>query len=374
MVDLLIAGAGPVGCVVAEQAAKKLGWHCLIVEKRHHIAGNCFDRYWDNGVLVHQYGPHAFRTDNEAIYQYLSQFTDWIPGNHIVKVRYKGQLYPFPINLDTLEKFYHRTFTAEEARAFLEEKREHIEHPDNSEAYVLSRVGRELYEAFYLGYTLKHWNVYPRDLAPSVCGRIPLRFDRFPYYNNCKYRVMPDKGFTALFERMIDHPKIEVRLNTDYFEMRDTLKPRYASVYCGPIDRYFNYKLGRLPWRSIDFEFKAYEMEYKQSCSQINYPDNYDYTRSFEYKHITGQHHPETVLTYDFPKSTGDPYYPVPNPDNATLYKRYKELARQETEENRVYFYGRLAQYVYIDTDKAIELGFRAFDTLKGLKESPVHG
>ncbi len=366
--DLLIVGAGPVGCVIAERAATELGWNCLIVERRNHVAGNCHDRYHESGVLVHQYGPHYFRTNKLELLDYLSRFTEWIPGNYIVKSCTKGQQFAFPISLLTLEQFFGRPFTPEQAKAFLEERREKIEQPKNSEEFVLSRVGRELYEAFYLGYTLKQWGVHPSALDPSVCGRIPVRFNRDPRYVDHQYQVTPAHGFTALFSKMIDHPRIKVLLQTDHREVRKALTPRRATVYCGPIDEYFDRQLGPLPWRSLEFQWKTFEQEYVQPCVQLNYPNDFGYTRSVEIKHVTGQKHPRTVVSYEFARAEGDPYYPVPAAANTALYKKYEALAQEETLKRHVFFSGRLARYKYLNTDEAIEMALATYQQLKELK------
>jgi UDP-galactopyranose mutase len=369
--DLIIVGSGPVGCVIAEQAARELDWKCLLLDKRSHIAGNCFDRNHSSGLLVHEYGPHYFRTNDPALLTYLSKFTEWIPGNFRVRSSVNGEEYPFPINLDTLEKFFKRSFTAEEARAFLEQKRSKIDVPRNSEEFVLSRVGQELYEAFYLGYTLKQWEMHPRDLDPSVCGRIPIRLNRDDRYVEHSFQGTPKAGFTELFRKMIDHPNIQVMMDTDYFKVRDQIRPRQALIYTGPIDAYFNYCFGKLQWRSLDFDFRVEKKEFAQSCVQINYPNSGPYTRSVEYKHITAQSHPETVVAYETPRSQGDPYYPVPTAMNQARYLKYKALADQETALNRVHFCGRLATYKYINTDEAIQ---SALDLFAKIKENFVTG
>ncbi len=354
--DLLIVGAGPVGCVVAQQAAKLKGWRSLLIDKRDHIAGNCYDYYHESGVLIHKYGPHYFRSNKKDIIDYLSQFTDWIPGNYEVKSQINGELYPFPINLTTLEQFFKRTFTPEEARAFLEEKRIKNDHPQNSEEFVLSRVGRELYEAFYLGYTVKQWDMHPSDLDKSVCGRIPLRFNRDARYVDHEFQLTPELGFTKMFENMINNPRIDVQLETDFLEIKQTIEPRVATLYTGPIDAYFGFKYGKLPWRSLSFEFKEFKKTHTQPCVQINYPNDHAYTRSVEIKHVTQQKSPNTVVSYETPKANGDPYYPIPTGNNSALFKRYWELSERETKKNDVYFSGRLARYLYINTDEAIEM------------------
>lgn len=364
-IDLLICGAGPVGCVIAERAASQLGWRVLVVEKRHHVAGNCYDAPHSNGVLVHTYGPHYFRTNDPTLLDYLSQFTEWIPGNYIVKSFFKGQLFPFPINLDTLEQFFTTRLDAEKAEQLLAKHRLPIDHPVNSEEFVLSRVGRELYEAFYLNYTLKQWEIHPRDLDPSVCGRIPVRLNRDNRYVDHRFQVMPKLGFTAMFQRMLDHPRIHVLLNADFREVKARIQPCKATVYCGSIDEYFGHRLGKLPYRSLKFDFVPFQMAYKQPCVQINYPNDFTYTRSVEIKHVTQQQHPETVLSYETPTWQGDPYYPVPAPQNTALYQRYKALADQETRDHGIYFVGRLAQYRYFNTDEVMLEALKAFEEIR---------
>jgi len=364
--SILIVGAGPVGCLLAERISTVLGLKVLIIDKREHIAGNCYDTYHPSGVMIHRYGPHYFRTNNPALIEYLSQFTEWIPGNYIVKSSVKDELCPFPINLLTLRQFFKKPdMTAEEAEALLESKREKITNPANSEEFVLSRVGREMYEAFYLGYTLKQWGIHPRDLAPSVCGRIPIRLNTDERYVDHKYQLTPAAGFTAMFSKMIDHPDIELRLGIDYRELRNTIEPGKFTIYTGPIDEYFNYKLGKLPWRSLEFEFKEEPVEQYQPCVQVNYPNEHDYTRTVEIKHVTAQKHPHTVISYEYPRAEGDPYYPIPRDVNKELYDKYKSLADKETEDNNVYFCGRLAEYKYFNTDEVLERALNTFSIIK---------
>ena len=363
--DLFVVGAGPSGCAIAERAASELGLSVLVVERRHHVAGNCHDRVDSNGVLVHDYGPHYFRASDPALVEYLSRFTDWIPGNYRVRCRVGGVDYPFPINLTTLERFFGLELTPETARELLRSQAEPFDPPANSEELVLSRVGRRLYEAFYLGYTLKQWGRHPRELDPSVCGRIPVRFDRDDRYVDAPFQKMPAKGYTALFRAMLDHPRIEVRLGADYRDLRREMAPRLATVYCGPLDEYFERRLGALPWRSLHFEHQALDVEYAQPCVQINFPGDEPYTRTVEIKHVTGQTHPTTVVTREYPRAQGDPYYPVPGPESAALYARYRELAEREEREKKVFFTGRLAAYRYINTDEAVLQALAAFERMR---------
>ncbi|MHB2027054.1 MAG: UDP-galactopyranose/dTDP-fucopyranose mutase family protein [Elusimicrobiota bacterium] len=373
--DILIVGAGPVGSTVAHLCAERLGWKVLILDRRPHIAGNCHDSFHPSGVLIHNYGPHYFRTNREEIVSFLSKFTEWIPGNYVVRSSVGGVLYPFPINLTTLEMFFKRTFTKEQARRFLEANAAGVKSPKNSEEYVVSRVGRELYEKFYRGYTIKQWGKHPRRLSPEVCARIPVRLDRNESYVDHKYQVMPKNGFTAMFGGMIEHPSIRTLLKADYFKEPGAFGAARATLYTGPIDRYFKFRFGKLPWRSLTFDWVRYRREWKQPCVQINYPDERAYTRSVEIKHATGQKHPETVLSYETSSGTGDPYYPVPSPESQRLYARYKALADAETEKNRVYFAGRLATYRYMNTDEAVESAFAVFERIKAAAErrTPAH-
>jgi UDP-galactopyranose mutase len=372
-VDMLVCGAGPVGCVVAERAANLLGWRVLVVDRRRHLAGNCHDSRHASGVLIHNYGPHYFRTNDGALLAYLSRFTDWIPAHYEVRSLVGGRLFPFPINLTTLEMFFGRSLDAAAAEQLLGAKRERIAEPRNSEEFVLSRVGRDLYEAFYLNYTLKQWQKHPRELEPAVCGRIPIRLNRDPRYVDHRYQVMPRDGFTALFRRMVRHRRIRVLLDCDFGEVRRLVRPRHATVYTGPIDEYFDHCLGRLPYRSLRFEHVVHRAEFVQPCVQINYPNDFRWTRSVEIKHVTGQRCPHTVISRETPSATGEPYYPVPAPQNSALYRRYKDLADTETQRNQVWFCGRLAQYRYFNTDEAIAEALKCFEEIRRTRTSAGH-
>lgn len=366
--NIIVVGAGLSGCVLAERAAQKLGLNVLLLDRRNHIAGNCYDTYRNNGVLTHQYGPHYFRTNNPTLVAYLSKFTDWIEGNYIVKSSYQNHLFPFPINLDTLEQFFGVPMDAAIATKFLDDEKVENENPANSEEFVLSRVGRQLYEAFYLNYTLKQWGKHPRELEPSVCGRIPVRFNRDNRYVDHRYQLMPAQGYTAMMQKMIDHPNIHVLLNTDIRDINLSEIP-YV-VYTGPIDEYFNYCYGQLPWRSLTFEYTDYEQEKIQPCVQINYPNEHACTRTVEIKHVTGQKHPCTTIAYEYPCAKGEPYYPIPAAENRALYERYKALAEIETREKNVFFTGRLAEYAYLNMDEVIERALNVFEKIKRINET----
>ncbi len=361
--DCIIVGAGPVGCVLAERMANSLGLRVLIIEKRDHIAGNCYDEFHKSGVLIHKYGPHYFRTNNPDLVTYLSQFTDWIPGNYIVTTLFNKEHFPFPINKITINKFFKKHFKdSSEVEYFLKSKQIPFNNPSNSEEFVLSRVGKELYEAFYLGYTLKQWDIHPKDLAPSVCGRIPVRYNDDSRYVDHEHQLTPKDGFHTLFKNMVSNPLIDVSLNSTFSKIDFTDE---ILIYTGPVDEYFDFKFGKLPWRSLDFDFVEYDKEFVQDNVQINYPNDFDYTRSVEIKHVTNQKIDKSVISFEYPVSEGDPYYPIPTDSNETLYKKYKELADLESLNNKVYFCGRLAEYKYYNTDEVIERALSVFAKIK---------
>lgn len=367
-INLVVGGAGPVGCVIAERVANELGWKVLLVEKRNHIAGNCYDEINEHGVLIHKYGPHYFRTEKEDLVAYLSKYTEWIEGNYIVKSSVGNELYDFPINLNTLEKFFKtQNLNEETATALLDSKKESFDEINNSEEFVLSRLGKDMYETFYLGYTLKQWEKHPKDLDKSVCGRIPIRYNRDNRYVSHRFQLTPKAGFTAMFNKMIANKNIQVMLNEDYLANKNTLpKPTIATIYTGPIDAYFNNIYGKLPWRSLRFEAETYNQDFVQPCVQINYPSmEIPYTRTVEIKHVTKQQIDKTTVIKEFSVADGDPYYPIPRKENSDLYERYKKLADEEQQKNKVYFAGRLARYTYINTDEAIEEAWRVFEILK---------
>ncbi len=361
--DVLIVGAGPVGCVLAERLASVSNKKVHLIDKRTHVAGNCYDEKHESGVLIHKYGPHYFRTNNKQLLEYLSNFTEWIEGNYYVTCKYKNEYYPFPINRLTINKFFNQNFTTEEeVETFINSLSINIENPENSEEFVLSRVGQKLYEAFYLGYTLKQWDLHPKQLGPSVCGRIPVRYNEDCRYVDHKYQYTPKLGFTNLFKNMINQPNIELSLNTDYKELN---KENYKTIiYTGAIDEYFNFKEGKLEWRSLEFEFIEVNQEFVQPNVQINYSDEFNYTRSVEIKHVTKQKCPNTVISYEYPTNSGEPYYPIPNLENEKMYHKYKSLAEEETKLNNVYFCGRLAEYKYYNTDEVIEKALALYDKI----------
>jgi UDP-galactopyranose mutase len=360
MYDWLIVGAGFAGSVLAERLASQRGERVLLIDRRPPLAGNAYDRHDAAGILIHQYGPHIFHTNSEAIADYLSQFTAWRDYEHRVLARVDAQLVPIPINLDTVNRLYGLELDSAGMDAFLAERREPIDVVRTAEDVVVSTVGRELYEKFFRGYTRKQWGVDPSELSKSVTARIPTRTTRDDRYFADSFQKMPLDGYTAMFRRMVDHPNIEVALGTEYADVRDRV-PFRRLVFTGPVDEFFGFRLGRLPYRSLRFRHETLDREWHQPVAVVNYPQTEAYTRVTEYKHLTGQVHPRTSLTYEYPSDHGDPYYPVPRPENDALYKRYQALADACPE---VWFVGRLATYRYYNMDQVVGQALATFSRI----------
>ena len=361
--DYLIVGAGFSGNVLAERLASQLDKKVLIVEKRDHIGGNAYDYYNEEGLLVHKYGPHWFHTNSKYVFDYLSQFTEWRFHEHRVRSCVYGKLYPIPINMDTINQLYGLNLkTPEEVEAYLDSVREPIEHPTNAEEWVLSRVGKDLYEKFFKGYTLKHWGIHPQNLAASVTARIPVRFNCDDRYFSDTYQGLPRHSYARMFENMLNHKNITVLLNTDYRSIQNDIIFD-KMIYTGPIDEFFEYNFGTLPYRSVRFEHEAIKKEYYQPFQQINYPNTYDYSRIIEVKHASGQKHEKTVITKEFPcdpaENNNEKYYPIPNEENRKLYHRYREEAQKL---KNVIFCGRLADYQYYNMDQVVARALHVFE------------
>ena len=350
MFDYLIVGAGFAGSVLAERLATRSNKKILIIDKRPHIAGNAFDHYNEEGVMVHKYGPHIFHTNSKDVFDYLSQFTEWRSYEHRVLASVDGQLVPIPINLDTINKLYGLNLTSFELEDWFESVAEQVPVVRTSEDVVVSKVGRELYEKFFRNYTRKQWGMDPSELDKSVTSRVPTRTNRDNRYFTDTYQAMPANGFTAMFEKMLAHPNIKVMLNTDYKEIIDVI-PFKEMIFTGPVDEYFDYKFGKLPYRSLDFKHETLNTETFLPTAVVNYPNEHAYTRITEFKYLTGQKHPKTSVVYEYPQADGDPYYPVPRPENAELYNKYKKLADQTA---NVHFVGRLATYKYYNMDQVV--------------------
>lgn len=359
--DYLIVGAGFAGSVLAERLAAELGLCVLLIDRREHIGGNAYDHLDAAGVRVHRYGPHIFHTNARRIVDYLSRFTEWRPYEHRVLARVDGHLLPVPINLTTLNTLYRLQMDEAQARAFLASRAQPVAVIRSSEDVVINQIGRELYEKFFRGYTRKQWGLDPSELDKSVTARVPTRTNADDRYFTDAYQMMPLHGYTPMFQRMLDHPRIDVLLSTDFSAVRDQLHYRHL-VYCGPIDEYFGYCFGRLPYRSLRFEHQTLERPWFQSVAVVNYPDpRVPWTRVTEYKHLTGQQHALTSITREFPCADGDPYYPVPRPENAELYRRYKALADLTA---NVTFLGRLGTYKYYNMDQVVGQALALFQRI----------
>ncbi len=348
--DYLVVGAGFAGSVVAERLASQLKKQVLVIDKRPHIGGNTYDYYNEEGVLVHRYGPHIFHTSSQKVVDYLSHFTEWRPYEHRVLAQVDGKLLPIPINLNTINGLYGLNLDSAGMEKFLAGCAEPRTEIRTSEDIVVSRVGRELYEKFFRNYTRKQWGLDPSELDSCVAGRIPVRFDRDDRYFSDSFQAMPLEGFTRLFERMLAHPNIHVLLSTRYREVIASY-PCAKVVYTGPIDEFFEFRFGALPYRSLQFEHQTHDTEQFQPAAVVNYPNDHDYTRITEFKHLTGQKHKKTSIVYEYPTDKGEPYYPIPRPENAELYERYRALGSAAT---GVYFCGRLANYRYFNMDQVV--------------------
>jgi UDP-galactopyranose mutase len=362
--DFLIVGAGFAGAVLAERIANQLGKTCLVIDRRNHIGGNAYDHYDKAGVLLHDYGPHYFRTNSQRIVDYLSQFTEWYAVEYKILSWTHGRFWQFPINLNTFEQLMGHPSTTEEMEAQLAEWRVKIDTPRNSEEVIVSQVGWKLYEMFFKNYTRKQWQRDAKDLDASVCGRIPIRTNRDDRYLAEKFQALPKDGYTAMFEKMLGHPKIELQLSTDYRDAREQVGCGHL-IFTGPIDEYYDYCFGHLPYRSLRFEPETLSQEYFQPAMQVNYPNDHNYTRIVEIKHATGQKLPSTTIVREYPQDYGpgrEPYYPIPAPDAKALYHKYAD--RAATEKN-VTFVGRLATYRYYNMDQVVGTALTEFDKLK---------
>jgi UDP-galactopyranose mutase len=333
------------------------GERVLLIDRRDHVGGNAYDHLDAAGILIHQYGPHIFHTNSAQVFDYLSQFTRWRPYEHRVRALVDGQLVPIPINLDTVNRLYGLDLDEEGVASWLAARAEPVAEIRTSEDVVVSKVGRELYEKFFRGYTRKQWGVDPSELDKSVTARVPTRTNRDDRYFADRHQAMPRDGYTRMFERMLDHPRIQIELGTDFRELPRSLRWRRL-IYTGPVDEYFGYRYGRLPYRSLRFDHRTLDTAWHQPVAVVNYPQTERYTRVTEYKHLTGQHHPRTSITYEYPSDEGDPYYPVPRPENAALYRRYEALAGAHAE---VYFVGRLATYKYYNMDQVVGQALATF-------------
>ena len=355
--DWLVVGAGFAGAVMAERLARVRGERVLVVDRRDHVGGNAFDHLDEAGVLIHRYGPHIFHTNSEAVFAHLSRFTAWRPYEHRVLGQVDGQLVPIPINLDTINRLYGLNLTSGELEEWFAARAAPVAEVRTSEDVIVSRIGRELYQKFFQGYTRKQWGLDPSELDRAVTARVPVRTNRDDRYFTDTFQAMPRDGYTAMFERMLDHPGITVRTGADYAEVKGTVRFRRL-IWTGPVDEFFGWRFGRLPYRSLRFRHETLPQERFQPVGTVNHPQDQDYTRVSEYKHMTGQEHPCTSVTYEYPTAEGDPYYPVPRPENQALYKRYEALADVERD---TWFVGRLATYRYLNMDQVVGQALATF-------------
>ena len=326
--DYLIVGCGFAGSVLAERLASQHGARILMIDKRGHVGGNAYDEKNADGILYHKYGPHIFHTNSDEIFAYLSRFTRWRPYEHRVRAHVRDRLVPIPINRTTLNSLFGAGLrTDEEAARFLAARAEPVADIRTSEDVVINAVGRELYALFFRGYTRKQWGLDPSELDKQVTSRIPTRTNTDDRYFTDTFQAMPKDGFTKMFERMTSHPLIDKKLGVDFRDVRDQVDADHI-VYTGPIDEYFDFRFGKLPYRSLKFDHQTLDQERFQEVAVVNYPsEDVPFTRISEYKHLTGQQHPKTSITYEYPSAEGDPYYPIPRPENQALFKRYEALA-----------------------------------------------
>lgn len=360
--DWLVVGAGFAGAVMAERLASDAGKKVLVIDRRPHIAGNAYDRPDAAGILIHQYGPHIFHTNSDDVFDYLSRFTAWRPYEHRVLAQVGGKRVPIPINRTTLNELYGLSLTSEEeAERFYAAAGEPIEDIRTSEDVVVAQVGRELYETFFRGYTRKQWALDPSELDKSVTARVPARTNADDRYFTDRFQAMPARGYTAMFERMLAHPNITVVTGAEFADLdRSGLE---GVVYTGPIDEFYGYRFGALPYRSLRFDHRTLDCRQHQEVATVNYPgEEVPWTRVTEYKHLTGQDAAQTSITYEYSAATGDPFYPIPRPENQELYKRYQALAVAEP---NVLFVGRLATYRYYNMDQVVGQALASYRRLK---------
>ena len=367
--DLVVVGSGFFGLTIAERCANELGLDVLVLERRSHLGGNAYSEVEpETGIEVHTYGAHLFHTSNERVWEYVNRFTTFTGYQHRVFARYQGQVYSFPMNLGLINQFFGRSHTPDEARALIAEQASEIDtdRAQNLEEKAISLIGRPLYEAFVKGYTAKQWQTDPQELSADIITRLPVRYTFDNRYFNDTYEGLPTDGYTAWLTRMADHPRIEVRLDTDFFDVADDYRGQVPIVYTGPVDEYFGNSEGRLSWRTVDLEAEVKDVDDFQGTPVVNYNDEQvPYTRILEFKHF----HPErtylpgkTVVVHEysrFAEPDDEPYYPINTADDRAKLLKYRDLAKQEP---MVLFGGRLGTYKYLDMHMAIGSALSMFD------------
>jgi UDP-galactopyranose mutase len=359
--DCLVIGAGITGMTVARILAEE-GKMVLVLDRRNHIGGNCHDEYDEHGILVHKYGPHIFHTNYKQVWDFLCRFTEWRHYQHKVSAYVESMLLPIPINVDTINRLYNLSVTPATMASYLESVSVKLDAVKNSRDAVITRLGVDIYEKFFKNYTLKQWGISAEDIHPSVCERIPIRLNRDSRYFSDQFQGIPLHGYRKMFERMAAHRNIHLLLQVDSRDVLGEVKYK-GLVYTGPIDEYFNCIYGKLGYRSLRFDFRNYRRESFQASSVINFPNDYEYTRTTEYKKITGQEAGSTTVSYEYPCNEGDPYYPMPTADNQQLYAKYAKEAKKE---GNIVFAGRLGSYRYLNMDVACFEGMEIARDLLG--------
>ncbi len=357
----VVVGAGLAGLTIAQRIANEWQEEVLVIEKRGHIGGNVYDSYNEDGILIHNYGPHIFHTNDREVYEYLSKFTKWNDFWHRVLTYVDGNLIPMPITVETINKLYNLNLSCEEVEEFIKKQAIAIDEIKTSKDVALSKVGVDIYEKFFENYTKKQWGIDPGEIDTSVISRIPIRYNRDTRYFTDRYQGMPKHGYTKMCENMIADKRIKVLLNTDYKEIIDDLDYELL-IYTGPTDYFYDYKHGKLAYRSIDFKFETMDCEKYQEAPVVNYPNDYDFTRITEFKQMTWQEHKKTTILKEFPCSEGEPYYPFPTKECKEQFALYQEEMKKET---KVHFLGRLAEYRYYNMDAVVRSAMDLFDTLK---------
>ncbi len=372
--DLIVVGSGFFGLTVAERAAAELGKKVLVLERRHHLGGNAYSEAEpETGIEVHRYGAHLFHTSNKRVWEYVNRFTEFTGYQHRVFGKYQGQVYPLPMNLGLINQFFGKSHTPDEARELIAKQASEFEtaNAQNLEEKAISLIGRPLYEAFIRAYTAKQWENDPKNLGADIITRLPVRYTFDNRYFNDTYEGLPVDGYTAWLEKMAEHENIEVRLNVDYFDVRERIPAGTPTVYTGPLDRYFGYSAGRFTWRTVDFESEVIsDCGDFQGTSVVNYNDEeVPYTRIIEFRHFHPErkHYPndKTVVFREYSRFAGEadePYYPINTPENREKLEAYRELAKTEAREKNVLFGGRLGTYKYLDMHMAIGSALTAFE------------
>lgn len=367
--DFLIVGSGFAGSVMAERIASQLNKRVMVVEKREHIGGNAYDFYDSSGVLVHKYGPHIFHTNYEDVWKYISSFADWNGYQHRVLAYIDGKKVPVPINLTTVNTMLDKNFTTNELMDYFESVKLRPGTINNSKDVIVSQVGEFFYEKIFKNYSFKQWGVYPDELLSEVTERIPVKYNSDDRYFSDRYQGLPLGGYTKLFEKLLSNSNITVMLNMDYKSAMDNV--RFGSlIYTGPIDYFFDYKYGKLPYRSLELKFETLNREQFQEAAVINYPNDYEFTRITEFKHMTLQRHPQTTILREYPSWEGDPYYPTLIEDAVRTYNKYKE---ETLRLQSAYFIGRLAEYKYYNMDKVIKSALDTFELI-AQKKTKISG